>query len=182
MNPTDPADRHAMKVLHGLMRHAGEEATQGIYDAIEQMTGQRTCKALNRAQAFEIADRLAAICGQEGVPLQFAAVWCPQWTRGRATLHGGNVKAMPSIHQALALFRYFQGAQIQDPCAFLAARFGLKDGILRTAEDASWICKSLRIQTKRKHGSSRAEDWHKGHHRRGQGRPRATTPGKAASG
>jgi len=149
MIPGDPIGRAANRRLHGLFRRIGADGEAAVREQIAALTGSPSTRSLNEAQAWEFIEALAASVG-ELARLPICVEWCPVYTRGHVepgALHASL--RLPSQAQVWGLWNLFRQAGIAEPGAFLARRFGrrsdgLAEGVIRTAQDAWWVAKSLR--------------------------------------
>ncbi|MBW7997494.1 MAG: hypothetical protein FVQ81_13150 [Candidatus Glassbacteria bacterium] len=151
MRPGDPLDKRKIQMFHILFGEIGEDATEEIRGQIAALTGDRSTKSLTEAQAWEILHGMFERLGRKN-PVPIAVTWCPVYSPQKATLHGGNVAALPSNKQVWHLFHLLREAGINDPQAFFNKRFKLREGIIRTAREAGWVAKALREMRDRKQG------------------------------
>lgn len=143
MKPSDPIGKGKLKYLHVLFRRIGPDGEEGARDEIERITGGRTSKGLDEGQAWGLIDAICERLKQDnGSPI--CVHWAPVYTRSRVPHGGLDVTRPPSQKQIWALHRKFREGGIAEPQAFLAWKFKLKDGIIRTAQQAWRVAKAAR--------------------------------------
>lgn len=167
MKPTDPIGTRKLRLLHMHYRRLTPDAVQGVYDEIERVTGRRTSSALNEAQGWAVLDGLCRAAGERN-PEPICVEWCPVYTRQGVQAEETSTARFPSQRQVWALYCMLREAGVQDMGAFLKARFPkhAPAGVLRTAQDAWWVTKSLRAMASR---PSRAPGPPRRHKRRAHG-------------
>lgn len=143
MKPSDPVGTDKLCFLHMLFRAIGPDGEEGARDGIERLTGARSCKGLDEGQAWAIIDGLCQSLGRPNLS-PICVAWAPVYTRSRVPIGGTDVTRPPSQAQIWALHRKFREGGVADPKAFLAWKFELKDGVIRTAQQAWRVSKSAR--------------------------------------
>lgn len=142
MTPHDPISRAKLRFLHKLFRDIGPDAEDAVRGEIAELTGDPSTKSLSEAQAWRI---IHGICEalERGTPFAIVVTWCPVYTRGNARLGAGRAVSMPSQRQVWNLFKLLGEAGVDSPEGFFTQRFGLKNGIIRTAQDARRVIPAL---------------------------------------
>jgi len=143
MTPVPPIRKSQIKRLHVLFARIGEAGEAGVRDRIAALTGQRSTKGLDEAQAWALIEELCAKLGEKN-PEPIAVEWCRAYSGGATVLGEGNVERLPSRKQVWFLHHALRAAGIHDPVAYFGARFKLRDGLIRTADDAWRVGKALR--------------------------------------
>ena len=142
MKPGDPISPKKLGWLHKLFGEMGKDAEEVVRDEIEALTGSRSTKSLNEAQAWEFLQGLFGYMGRNnGFPIVVA--WCPVYQPGRAKLGAGNASSLPSQKQVWRLWHLFREAGVRSPAGFLEKRFGMKDGQIRRAEEVGRVVPAL---------------------------------------
>jgi len=181
MRPGDPITAQQLRVIHGLFRRIGMGAEAGVRHGIAELTGSPSTKSLNAAQAWDVIQRLCETLDCAN-PCPIVVEWCPVYQLARAKLNTGNAESLPSQRQAWFIYHALREAQVADAGAYLEKFFKLEGGIIRTAERAWWVSKSLRAMAERegrhKHPARRHLQTALKDERRNRPR-RARPPGKA---
>lgn len=143
MKPSDPIGKDKLRYLHVLFRRIGPDGEEGARDEIERLTGGRTSKGLDEGQAWAVIDGICRQLGSKN-PKPVCVAWAPVYTRGAVPKDGLGVTRPPSKDQVWGLYCNFREGGVADPGAFLAWKFKLKDGVIRTAQQAWRVAKSAR--------------------------------------
>lgn len=143
MKPGDLAGKPKIKRLHQLFRRLGPAAEEGVRDEIERLTGQRSTKGLTESDAWGLIMRLSQQAGVRN-PIPIIVDWCPVYTKEPVEKGGLAATRLPSQKQVFFLWVCFEAGNIRNPRGYLVDRFQLKDGIIRTAQDAWLVTKALR--------------------------------------
>ena len=143
MKPGDPISKSKIGVFHALFAEIGGSAEDAVRDEIEEITGSRSTTSLNEALAWELLYGMFGRLGRS-TPFPIVAAWCPVYQRQPAKLGAGNTATLPSQKQVWHLFHLLHEAGVNDPRGGSSKRFRLKDGLIRTAQEAGRVIATLR--------------------------------------